>query len=148
MARIRHLAIKTVDPERLAKFYVDVFEMEIVSRSDKGAVFLTDGYLNLALLKARADVPPGLNHFGFEIDDMEEIGERLEKAGMAGPEVRPNNPPYAEERAMDRDLRGLGSGAGESGQHPVQRCGARQWPHADPGCAGDHPGFVSQRYDG
>ena len=103
MAKIRHLAIKTVDPERLAKFYVDVFEMEIVTRSDKGAVFLTDGYFNLALLKARADVPPGLNHFGFQIDDVAEISERLEKAGMAGPEVRPNNPPYAEERAMDPD---------------------------------------------
>lgn len=103
MARIKHLAIKTVDPERLAKFYVDVFELEIVSRSDNGAVFLTDGYLNLALLRARADVPPGLNHFGFEVDDVAEISERLEKAGMAGPEVRPNNPPYAEERAMDPD---------------------------------------------
>ena len=103
MAKIKHLAIKTVDPERLAKFYVDVFELEIVARSENGAVYLTDGYLNLALLRARADVPPGLNHFGFEIDDMEEIGERLEKAGMAGPAVRPNNPPFAEERAMDPD---------------------------------------------
>jgi len=103
MAKIKHLAIKTVDPERLAKFYVDVFELEIVARGETGAIYLTDGYLNLALLKARADVPPGLNHFGFEIDDMEEIGERLEKAGMAGPKVRPNNPPFAEERAMDPD---------------------------------------------
>lgn len=103
MAKIKHLAIKTVDPERLAKFYVDVFEMEIVTRTGKGAVFLTDGYLNVALLQARGDVPPGLNHFGFEIDDMEEITERLEKAGMKGPEVRPNNPPYAEQRAIDPD---------------------------------------------
>ncbi|MEE8334354.1 MAG: VOC family protein [Alphaproteobacteria bacterium] len=103
MAKIKHLAIKTVDPERMAKFYVDVFELEIVARSEKGAVYLTDGYLNLALLKARADVPPGLNHFGFEVDDMDVITERLEAAGMAVPEVRPNNPPYAEERAMDPD---------------------------------------------
>jgi len=103
MAKIKHLAIKTVDPERLAKFYVDVFEMETVTRGGKGAVYLTDGYLNLALLKARGDVPPGLNHFGFAIDDMDEIAERLAKAGMPGPEVRPNNPPYAEERAMDPD---------------------------------------------
>jgi len=103
MAKIKHLAIKTVDPERLAKFYVDVFEMEIVTRSDKGAVFLTDGYLNLALLQARGDVPPGLNHFGFAIDDMERITERLQAAGMAGPAERPNNPPFAEVRAMDPD---------------------------------------------
>ena len=103
MARIKHLAVKTVNPERLAKFYVDVFEMEIVSRSDKGAVFLTDGYLNLALLKARGDVPPGLNHFGFAVDDMAKISERLEAAGMEAPKVRPNNPPYAEVRAIDPD---------------------------------------------
>ncbi len=103
MAKIKHLAIKTVDPERLAKFYVDVFELEIVQRSDTGAVYLTDGYLNLAILKARGDVPPGLNHFGFAIDDMEAISERLEAAGMDAPKVRPNNPPYAEVRAMDPD---------------------------------------------
>jgi len=103
MAKIKHLAVKTVNPERLAKFYVDVFEMEIVSRSDKGAVFLTDGYLNLALLKARGDVPPGLNHFGFAVDDMAKISERLEAAGMEAPKVRPNNPPYAEVRAIDPD---------------------------------------------
>jgi catechol 2,3-dioxygenase-like lactoylglutathione lyase family enzyme len=103
MARIKHLAIKTVDPERLAKFYVDVFELEIVNRSDKGAVYLTDGYLNLALLKARGDVPPGLNHFGFAVDDMEAVSERLEAAGMEGPKLRPNNPPYAEVRAIDPD---------------------------------------------
>lgn len=103
MAKIKHLAIKTVDPERMAKFYVDVFELEIVARSENGAVYLTDGYLNLALLRARADVPPGLNHFGFEVDDMDKINERLADAGMPGPEVRPNNPPYAEQRAMDPD---------------------------------------------
>jgi len=103
MARIKHLAIKTVDPERLAKFYVDVFELEIVKRSDTGAVYLTDGYLNLALLRARGDVPPGLNHFGFAVDDMAAISERLEAAGMEGPKVRPNNPPYAEVRAIDPD---------------------------------------------
>jgi len=103
MAKIKHLAVKTVDPERLAKFYVDVFEMEIVQRSDKGAVYLTDGYLNLALLKARGDVPPGLNHFGFAVDNMEEISERLEAAGMEAPKIRPNNPPYAEVRAIDPD---------------------------------------------
>ena len=103
MARIKHLAIKTIDPERLAKFYVDVFEMEIINRSDKGAVFLTDGYLNLALLKARGDVPPGINHFGFAVDDMEAVADRLEAAGMGRPKVRPNNPPYAEVRAIDPD---------------------------------------------
>ena len=103
MAKIKHLAIKTTDPERLAKFYVDVFEMEIVQRSDKGAIFLTDGYLSVALLKARGDVPPGLNHFGFQIDDMAQIAERLEAAGMEAPKVRPNDPPYAETRAIDPD---------------------------------------------
>ena len=40
MAKIRHLAIMTVDPEKLAKFYVDVFDMQIINRSETGGALL------------------------------------------------------------------------------------------------------------
>ncbi len=103
MARIRHIGIKTVNPERLAKFYEDVFDMKVQLRRETGAIYMTDGYMNVAILPNRADGPNGLNHFGFLVDDMDEVAEKLRQAGADAPRVRPNNPPYAEQRAMDPD---------------------------------------------
>src|SRR4051812_20476704 len=54
MPKIRHLAVICMDPEKLAKFYSEVFEMKIVGRSGRNNVFLSDGYMNLALLSQKA----------------------------------------------------------------------------------------------
>jgi catechol-2,3-dioxygenase len=103
MAKIRHLAIKTLDPEKLATFYEEVFDFKVLNRDETGAVYLSDGYLTLALLRNRGDVPSGLNHFGFTIEDTDEISEKLVKAGVAAPTKRPAIRPYAEHRATDPD---------------------------------------------
>ena len=68
MPKIRHLAVICMDPEKLAKFYCDVFEMTEVTRNTRNGrtnVFLTDGYMNLALLSQKAEheyagVPVGI----------------------------------------------------------------------------------------
>jgi catechol 2,3-dioxygenase-like lactoylglutathione lyase family enzyme len=104
MARIRHLAIKTVDPNRLAKFYCDAFDMEIVKDAGNGPVYLTDGYLILALLKCRpGDVPPGINHFGISTEDVDAACKKIVDLGAPQPAPRPSNRPYAELRAIDPD---------------------------------------------
>lgn len=104
MAKIRHLAIITTDPAKLAEFYEQVFDLEVQHRADNGSVFMTDGYLNIALLLNKAEgKPSGLNHFGFVVDDMEEVTERLKAAGVPGPAKRPADRHYAEMRAFDPD---------------------------------------------
>lgn len=104
MAKIRHLAIITTDPGKLADFYQEVFGLEVLERASNGSVFLTDGYMNLALLRNRAEgKPSGINHFGFQIDDMEETARRLEAAGVPGPAKRPADRHYAQSRAFDPD---------------------------------------------
>ncbi len=103
MAKLRHLAIKTMDPAKLASFYEEVFDMEVVMKSESGSVFMTDGYISLALLSTRGVVPPGIDHFGFVVDDMDDTAARYEKVGVAGPKVRDNDPPFAEKRATDPD---------------------------------------------
>ncbi len=106
--RIKHLAIITLDPERLAKFYEDVFGMERLKRPPGNtkvskAVFMTDGYLTLALLENKAEgKAPGLNHFGFQIDDQDAMSEQLAKFGLEATK-RPADRPYAETRATDPD---------------------------------------------
>jgi catechol 2,3-dioxygenase-like lactoylglutathione lyase family enzyme len=100
--KIRHLAIMCMDPQKLAEFYRDVFEMKILSTTPAQDVYVSDGYITLALLKQKAvGKTPGLNHFGFHIEDHAVIAERLKKWNVVGPEKRPADRAYAELRATD-----------------------------------------------
>src|SRR5262245_31276815 len=106
--KIRHLAIMTLDPERLAKFYEQTFEMTRLTGKagvpGSKAVYMTDGYITLALLENKAEgKPSGMNHFGFHVDDQDEIAQRLTKAGVKAPAKRPADRPYAETRGTDPD---------------------------------------------
>lgn len=104
MARIRHLAIKSTDPDRLGTFYEAAFGMKRIHRSPNGGVYMTDGYLTLALLKQRPnDTAPGLNHFGFEVEDSAETSRIIADMGVARPTERPSTTPFAELRGMDPD---------------------------------------------
>jgi catechol 2,3-dioxygenase-like lactoylglutathione lyase family enzyme len=88
MARIRHIALTTKDPEKVAAFYKEAFDMKEIRRSSNGAVFLTDGYINLAILNFKtekdADVGAhganfsGIHHFGFQVENLDEACEKLE----------------------------------------------------------------------
>jgi catechol 2,3-dioxygenase-like lactoylglutathione lyase family enzyme len=103
MAKIRHLAIKTKSPEKLASFYEEVFGMKRIRSEKGGAIYMSDGYLTLALLRNRGEATPsGINHFGFQVEDIKEIEGKLQKFEEPLTE-RPSNRPYAEYRAMDPD---------------------------------------------
>lgn len=102
-SKIRHLAIKTKNPAKLAKFYEEVFEMKIINTEASGAIYMTDGYLTLALLKNRGEATPsGMNHFGFQIENLEDCEKKLAKYDEPMT-TRPATRPYAEYRAMDPD---------------------------------------------
>ena len=93
MAKIKHIAIATQDPDKTAKFYIEVFGLrEIAKINSPGALgyHLTDGDINLAILKFKNDqtagMPAGkaytgLHHIGFLIDDMKEVTEKVESNG-------------------------------------------------------------------
>lgn len=102
-AKVRHIAIKTPDPDRLADYYTSVFGMDVVLRRETGSVYLSDGDLCLALLPTRGQSAPGIEHFGFHIGSAEDIAAALEAAGMEAPKQRPNDPPFAETRVTDPD---------------------------------------------
>jgi catechol-2,3-dioxygenase len=101
MAKIKHIALICMDPDKLAQFYCEVFDMKVMVRR-LGAVHLSDGYMNLALLPQRAEgKAQGLNHFGFQVDDRDVIDERLKKWNVVGPVKRPADRTYAETRGTD-----------------------------------------------
>ena len=93
MAKIKHIALATQDPEKTAKFYIDVFGMKQLGRIDHPAVggyYLSDGDINLAILKFKNDAVAGaergkdycgIHHIGFQVESLEAIAERLAAAG-------------------------------------------------------------------
>ena len=113
MARLRHFAIVVGDLEKSAKFYEDVFALKRVGQEKldfAAAVYLSDGVINLALLNYFGSRGSGLqdaknfvgaHHFGFQVEDAEEIAKRLGKWKVVGPEKRPADRVYAEQRATD-----------------------------------------------
>jgi catechol 2,3-dioxygenase-like lactoylglutathione lyase family enzyme len=104
MAKIRHIVFQTTDPERLAKFYVEVMGLTIVHRARNGGISLTDGYMNLSIHTNKCDgKPSGFNHFGFVVDDNDDMVKRFEQHGYRGPIRRPGDRHYAEYRAIDPD---------------------------------------------
>lgn len=105
---IRHLALYTTDPKRLANFYSGVFEMREVAYSDRSSIFVSDGYFNVALLYQRVgEEKNGFNHFGFHVTDLEEMRDRAEGAGVRRGAKRPDRIPYAEYRLHDPEGNGI-----------------------------------------
>ncbi len=90
MAKIKHIAIRTPDPEKTAAFYKSVFELEEVGQAGSG-VYLSDGYINLAILRSNdqgngespRDLPgyAGIDHLGFVVEDVDAATRKLEEEG-------------------------------------------------------------------
>jgi catechol 2,3-dioxygenase-like lactoylglutathione lyase family enzyme len=110
--RISHLALRTLHADRLAEFYADVFGLRAAER--EGNFHLSDGRVTLLLLPWRiADyegtgiVRPGPDHFGFEVESLAALKERLQELGDNNPHLRP---------------RELGGREGEARMRLFERC--------------------------
>jgi catechol-2,3-dioxygenase len=104
---IRHIALYTPNPEKMAEFYCKVLDMKEVERTDRSSIFVSDGYFNLALLYQRKEEPTGLNHFGFHVQSNEEMQIRAERAGVRRGAKRPERIPFAEYRVHDPEGNGI-----------------------------------------
>jgi glyoxylase I family protein len=92
MAKIKHIAIATQDADATARFYIDVFGLQEIAKLDSptaSGYYLSDGDINVAILDFKNDAVAGgeygkdysgLHHIGFQVDNLEEIGEKLAAA--------------------------------------------------------------------
>jgi len=85
MARIKHIAIRTHDVEKTAEFYKSAFGLEQVGLGQSG-IYLTDGYLNIAILSMRGVVEGetmklGVDHVGFQVDDVNATVAKIRELG-------------------------------------------------------------------
>jgi len=120
MARIRHIAIFAKDQSKMVEFYTKTFGMKVVhhhfseGHKDRGPFYLSDGYINLAILPAREGRAEGLDHFGFQVDSKEESANLALQMGAAqGPEGTPRDGRFAE--AFIRDPIGVRVDLSEAG---------------------------------
>jgi len=100
MARIRHLAIISDDRERLVEFYTKAFGMKRIEGTGP-AIYLSDGYINLALIQKRPTNKAGMYHFGFVVDEIESLKPLCKELGAAS-EVE-ERPYQSEYRVHDPD---------------------------------------------
>jgi len=81
MARIKHIAIRTKDVEKTAAFYREAFGLKDAGKGQNG-VYLTDGWINLAILKVTGPSGSvGVDHLGFQVDDLGEAVAAAQRVG-------------------------------------------------------------------
>jgi len=110
MNQLRHLAIRTEEPEKLVAFYKEAFGFREVSEGmppgpvqESRSFHLTDGYFELAILaNVPNQSPNGLYHFGIKVDDMDETARKLESF-QKHVQRRPADTSFAELRVSDID---------------------------------------------
>jgi catechol 2,3-dioxygenase-like lactoylglutathione lyase family enzyme len=78
MAKIKHIAIRTADPEKTAAFYQELFGLKKAGLGRNG-IYLTDGHINLAILKGSDKL--GIEHLGFQVEDVDGTLVKLEQLG-------------------------------------------------------------------
>ena len=91
MAKLRHIALIVPDPDKAAKFFEDAFDMKIAGRARRG-VYVSDGIINVALLKQEGNEKVGIYHFGMWVDDLDEAEKKVQEAGGTYLEGRPTSP--------------------------------------------------------
>jgi catechol 2,3-dioxygenase-like lactoylglutathione lyase family enzyme len=87
LAKIRHVAMYTHKHAAVDRFYRTVFGMRRMTSNtldDTGKQnaergHISDGVIGLAILSRYAGMQSGMDHYGFEVDDIEEYVRRMER---------------------------------------------------------------------
>src|SRR4051812_10227608 len=87
MGKIRHIAYRAADVEKMANFFVEALGMKITQKRTNRAIDLSDGSINVTVLPLRGAGPngepenQGIDHIGFSVENDDEAGRRLESVG-------------------------------------------------------------------
>jgi catechol 2,3-dioxygenase-like lactoylglutathione lyase family enzyme len=84
---ISHVAIRTVRPDEMARFYTEVLELseQNAAHGDPNH-YLTDGTVTLTIMPWRIDnyvgqsiLPTGVDHFGFTVESIEQVDKDIDR---------------------------------------------------------------------
>lgn len=95
---IHHFALRTVMPEVLAQFYVDVFELQSLEKpAGDPNFYLTDGKVTFIIMPWNINdylgsgiERPALDHLGFKVESVEEFKQGLQAMVGANPRLSPS----------------------------------------------------------
>ena len=92
--RISHIALRTRHAERCAQFYVEVFGLKPLNRTDDNW-YLSDGRMILMIIPwriadyyAQDPARAGLDHIGFEVESVEQLKKDMEFLIGENPHMR------------------------------------------------------------
>jgi methylmalonyl-CoA/ethylmalonyl-CoA epimerase len=91
MAKMRHIALIVPDPEQAAKFFEAAFDLKRAGKARRG-IYMSDGVINIALLKQEGSEKVGLYHFGMWVDDLDKAEKQVLDAGGTYLEAGPARP--------------------------------------------------------
>jgi methylmalonyl-CoA/ethylmalonyl-CoA epimerase len=91
MAKLRHIALIVPDPEATAKFFEQAFDMTRAGTARRG-IYMTDGTVNVALLRQEGEEEVGIYHFGMWVDDLDAAEKKVVDAGGTYLAGRPSSP--------------------------------------------------------
>ncbi len=93
MAKLRHIALIVPDPEAAATFFEKAFDMKRAGTARRG-IYMSDGTVNVALLRREGKEEVGIYHFGMWADDLDATEKKVVDAGgtyLAGRPTSPNS---------------------------------------------------------
>jgi catechol 2,3-dioxygenase-like lactoylglutathione lyase family enzyme len=94
---ISHVAMRTMRPDEMARFYCDVFQLEErnAAHGDPNH-YLTDGKVTLVIMPWRirnfagqSILPTGMDHVGFTVESLDQFRQDVEDAIGANPIMNP-----------------------------------------------------------
>ena len=105
---ISHFALRALEPEMLAEFYSEVFELSISESENKYC--LSDGRIEFVILPWRMSdydgsgiERPALDHLGFEVESIEQFEKDLNGL-QRNPDMRPKLFDFSEESMLRKKL--------------------------------------------
>jgi len=96
---INHVALRTVNPDDMATFYRDVFELaprNVEKRADDRNHYLTDGHMTLVVMpwditdyEDTGIITAGMDHIGFKVESVEAFKADVERIAADNPRLAP-----------------------------------------------------------
>ena len=91
-----HLGLRALNPERLAEFYVSMFDLTLERKPGDENYYVSDGHMTLVIMPWRiADftgmgiVSPGLDHIGFAVESVDQFKADIERIAIDTPRLAP-----------------------------------------------------------
>ena len=94
---VDHIGLRALNPDRLAEFYTSMFDLELLpKKAGDENYYVNDGHLTLVIMPWRIEdftgmgiVSPGLDHIGFDVENLEKFKEEVDALAINSPRLAP-----------------------------------------------------------